>query len=83
MIIEAAKRRKEKERRVLEQEELKRKDEEEALVRHKQEKKDAYVKYLRNNIYDKYEDVKRKKKEESSEIKPTAKWKKRTPEKQQ
>jgi hypothetical protein len=45
---------------------MKKKGEEEALIRHKQEKKDAYIKYLRNNMYDKYEEAKRIKKEASN-----------------
>jgi hypothetical protein len=52
------------------------------LIRHKQEKKHAYIKYLRSNMHDKYEDAKRHKKEQEAEIKPTAKWKKRSNEKE-
>ena len=68
---------------MLEQEEQKKKNEQEALSKHKQEKKDAYIKYLRNNIYDKYEDEKRKKKETAVQIKPMAKWKKKSAEKEE
>lgn len=53
------------------------------MIRHKQEKKDAYIKYLRNNMYDKYEEAKRQKKEASSEIKPMGKWKKKSAEKEE
>lgn len=66
-----------------EQLEIKKKDEEEALIKHRQEKKDAYIKYLRNNMYDKYEEAKRQKKESSSEIKPMGKWKKKSAEKEE
>ena len=52
------------------------------MIKHKQEKKDAYIKYLRNNMYDKYEEAKRQKKEASSEIKPMGKWKKKSAEKE-
>jgi hypothetical protein len=52
------------------------------LTRHKQEKKQAYIKYLRSNMHDKYEEAKRHKKEQEVEIKPTAKWKKRSNEKE-
>lgn len=83
MIIEAAKRRREKEKKLQTEEETKRKNEEEALTKHKQEKKDAYIKYLRNNIHDKYEDLKKRKKEEEPEIKRISKWKKRTAEKEE
>lgn len=83
MIIQAARRRKEKQKKMLEQEEQKKKNEQEALSKHKQEKKDAYIKYLRNNIYDKYEEEKRKKKETAVQIKPMAKWKKKSAEKQE
>ena len=83
MIIQAARRRKEKQKKMLEQEEQKKKNEQEALSKHKQEKKDAYIKYLRNNIYDKYEEEKRKKKETAVQIKPMAKWKKKSAEKEE
>ena len=82
MIIQAARRRKEKQKKMLEQEEQKKKNEQEALSKHKQEKKDAYIKYLRNNIYDKYEEEKRKK-ETAVQIKPMAKWKKKSAEKEE
>ena len=85
LIIEAARRRKEKERKLQEQEDQARRSGEAALSRHKQEKKDAYVKYLKGsggpNMHDKYEDMKRKKKAEQVEIKPTGKWRKRNEEK--
>ena len=83
MIIQAARRRKEKQKKMLEQEEQKKKNEQEALSKHKQEKKDAYIKYLRNNIYDKYEEEKRKKKETAVQIKPMAKWKKKSAQKEE
>ncbi len=51
------------------------------MVKHKQKKKDAYIKYLRSNMHDKYEEMKIKKKEQDPEIKPMSKWKKKSADK--
>ncbi len=79
MIIEAARRRREQEKKQAELQQQQKKDNDEALLKHKQHKKEAYIKYLRNNLHDKYEDAKKKQKEEVAEIKPKG-WKKKNEE---
>ena len=49
----------------------------EALTKHKQQKKDAYIRYLRSNMHDQHQERQRMQKE-NMEVRSNAKWKKKS-----